>query len=135
MENMNNGEHKDSESKNEELIDRIKKDNEELNATSGSVTDKENMGMSASSAVPGTPPPIRIKTNEQVKKEPSSTKNQLGDNPPGSEEAAFETGNFGDMNNEVVKYQAEDIAENFRENIEKTQAEIELSKKLKEDAE
>ncbi|WP_256012446.1 hypothetical protein [Desertivirga xinjiangensis] len=58
-------------------------------------------------------------------------KNLLGDNPPGSEQAAFEAGNVGDMGADQVKYQAENIVENFRENLDKTQNEIELDKKLK----
>lgn len=58
-------------------------------------------------------------------------KNLLGDNPPGSEQAAFEAGNVGDMGADQVKYQAENIVENFRENLDKTQEEIELDKRLK----
>ena len=132
-EQSNTGGNTGNDSKDKELIDRIRKDNEELDATSGSITDEENMGMSTTGTTPGTPPPVKARTNEPVTKDPSSTKNQLGDNPPGSETIAFEAGKFGDMNKDQVKYPSENIAENFKENIDKTQAEIELSKKLKED--
>ncbi len=60
------------------------------------------------------------------------TKNQLGDNPPGSEQKAFDSGNAGDMSSDQVKYPDKDSIENFRENLDKTSAEIKLDKDLKE---
>lgn len=62
-----------------------------------------------------------------------STKNLLGDNPPGSETIAFNSGNPGDLSADQAKYQAENIVENFRENIDKAEAEIALDKKLKDE--
>ena len=59
------------------------------------------------------------------------TKNLLGDNPPGSEQAAFDAGYNGDMSRDIATYQDTDIIENFRENLDKTEKEIELDKKLK----
>lgn len=60
------------------------------------------------------------------------TKNLLGDNPPGSEQIAFEAGTKGDMGKDQVQYIADNIKENFRENLDKTSAEIDLDKRLKD---
>ncbi len=60
------------------------------------------------------------------------TENQLGDNPPGSEQKAFDSGNAGDMSREQAMYPDKDIVENFRENLDKTSAEIRLDKDLRE---
>jgi|GEM_PF-1197031 len=60
------------------------------------------------------------------------TKNLLGDNPPGSEEAAFNAGIIGDASAEQFKYDSENLVEGFRENIDKTEEEIALDKKLKD---
>ncbi|WP_374164223.1 hypothetical protein [Arcticibacter sp. MXS-1] len=60
------------------------------------------------------------------------TRNQLGDNPPGSEQAAFDAGNAGDMSSDQAKYQDQNIAENFRENLDKASREIDLDKRLKD---
>jgi len=62
------------------------------------------------------------------------TKNLLGDNPPGSEQAAFDAGNKGDMTSGQAMYNAEDIAENFRDNIDKTQSEIDLDNRLRDES-
>lgn len=61
------------------------------------------------------------------------SKNLLGDNPPGSEQKAFDSGNRGDMTKDQAKYPADNIQENFRENLDKASSEINLDKKLKED--
>lgn len=61
------------------------------------------------------------------------SKNQLGDNPPGSEQKAFESENAGDMNEEQAKYQDKNIVENFRGNLDKTAAEIKSDKDLKQE--
>lgn len=61
------------------------------------------------------------------------SKNLLGDNPPGSEQKAFDDGVRGDMSSEQAKYIDKDIKENFRENLDKTSSEIELDKKLKKE--
>ena len=59
------------------------------------------------------------------------TKNLLGDNPPGSEQAAFEAGTAGDMGKDQGQYNAENLKENFRENLDKTSSELDLDKRLK----
>ena len=59
------------------------------------------------------------------------TKNLLGDNPPGSEQAAFDAGNVGDMTADQAKY-LDNTVEGFRENLDKTQSQVELDKKLRE---
>jgi hypothetical protein len=61
------------------------------------------------------------------------TKNLLGDNPPGSEQAAFDAGNVGDMTADQAKY-LENTVEGLRENIEKTQSQLDLDKRLREDS-
>ncbi|WP_207534264.1 hypothetical protein [Desertivirga arenae] len=60
------------------------------------------------------------------------TKNLLGDNPPGSEQIAFDAGTNGDMGKDQVQYNSENIKENFRENLDKTSSEIDLDKRLKD---
>lgn len=70
--------------------------------------------------------------NPQAEDEAPMTKNLLGDNPPGSEQAAFEAGTGGDMGKDQVKYNAENIKENFRENLDKTNSELDLDKRLKD---
>lgn len=76
--------------------------------------------------LPGTPgDPGPVGANSPL------TKNLLGDNPPRSEQAAFEAGNAGDMTSNEAKYQDSEIEQNFRENIEKAKEEIALDKKLK----
>lgn len=68
----------------------------------------------------------------EVENTRSLTRNQLGDNPPGSEEAAFNAGSIGDASAEQFKYNSENLVEGFRENINKTEDEIALDKKLKD---
>lgn len=60
------------------------------------------------------------------------TKNLLGDNPPGAEQAAFDAGLSGDAGAEHFKYNAENLVEGFRENLDKTESQINLDKKLRE---
>jgi hypothetical protein len=60
------------------------------------------------------------------------TKNLLGDNPPGAEQAAFDAGNTGDASSAIFQYDAENLIEGFRENLDKTEQQINLDKKLKE---
>jgi hypothetical protein len=60
------------------------------------------------------------------------TKNLLGDNPPGAEQAAFDAGNTGDASSAIFQYDAENLVEGFRENLDKTEQQINLDKKLKE---
>ncbi|WP_423146940.1 hypothetical protein [Rubrolithibacter danxiaensis] len=111
-----------------DLTERIRKDNEELDETSGSITTTENMGDSILGRTQGT---SAEGEGMPVPDNGPANKNQLGDNPPGSEERAFEAGSHGDMNSDQVKYQDSNIIENFRENIDKTKSEIELDKDLK----
>ncbi len=61
------------------------------------------------------------------------SRNLAGDNPPGSEQAAFEAGTGGDMGSDQAAYDAGNIAENFQENIDKTESEQKLDKKLRDD--
>ncbi|MEJ6982364.1 hypothetical protein WG906_18005 [Pedobacter sp. P351] len=61
------------------------------------------------------------------------TRNLLGDNPPGSESASFESGNVGDASAAQFKYDEENLIEGFRENLDKTEQQINLDKKLKDD--
>ena len=68
-------------------------------------------------------------------KEHPFARNLLGDNPPGSEQAAFEAGNYGDASAEQFKYESENLVEGFRENIDKTEQQVNLDKKLKNDSE
>lgn len=68
-------------------------------------------------------------------KEQPSTRNLLGDNPPGSEQAAFEAGTYGDASAEQFKYESENLIEGFRENIDKTDQQVNLDKRLKNDSE
>ncbi|MGV3509633.1 MAG: hypothetical protein ACO1N7_10120 [Sphingobacteriaceae bacterium] len=68
-------------------------------------------------------------------KEQPSTRNLLGDNPPGSEQAAFEAGTYGDASAEQFKYESENLVEGFRENLDKTEQQVNLDKKLKKDSE
>ncbi|WP_207428851.1 hypothetical protein [Pedobacter sp. SYSU D00535] len=60
------------------------------------------------------------------------TKNLLGDNPPGSEQAAFDAGMEGDMSSAQAKYNDENIVENFRENLDRTESQLDLDKRLRE---
>jgi hypothetical protein len=60
------------------------------------------------------------------------TKNLLGDNPPGSEQAVFDAGNPGDASAEQFKYNSENLVEGFRENLDKTQQQVNLDKRLKD---
>ena len=60
------------------------------------------------------------------------TKNLLGDNPPGAEQAAFDAGLSGDASAAQFQYNAENLVEGFRENLDKTENQIELDKKLRE---
>ncbi|PWG82064.1 hypothetical protein [Pararcticibacter amylolyticus] len=85
--------------------------------------DLENFTERTLPGTPGDPGPVG--TNSPL------TKNLLGDNPPGSEQAAFEAGNAGDMTSNEAKYRDSEIEQNFRENIEKAKEEIALDKKLK----
>ncbi|HEY0054215.1 MAG TPA: hypothetical protein VGB63_02565 [Pedobacter sp.] len=62
------------------------------------------------------------------------TKNLLGDNPPGAEQAAFDAGNTGDASSAIFQYDAENLIEGFRENLDKTEQQINLDKKLKENS-
>src|SRR5690606_10324116 len=59
------------------------------------------------------------------------TDTALGDTPSASETAAFEAGPKGDLNADDAKCIADNIRENFRENIDKTKENIELDKQLK----
>lgn len=61
------------------------------------------------------------------------TRNLLGDNPPGSEKVAFESGYLGDASAEQFKYDEDNLVEGFRENLDKTEQQINLDKKLKDD--
>lgn len=61
------------------------------------------------------------------------TKNLLGDNPPGSEQAAFEAGNVGDASADQFTYDAGSLGEALKENLEKTEQQINLDKRLKDD--
>ena len=70
--------------------------------------------------------------SEPIGSEKPVSRNQLGDNPPGSEQKAFEAGNSEDMNSDISRYQDKDIKENFRENLDKSADQINLDKKLKE---
>lgn len=60
------------------------------------------------------------------------TKNLLGDNPPGSEQKSFESSDNGDMSRDQATYPDKDLKENFRENMDKAQAEADFSKKIKD---
>lgn len=60
------------------------------------------------------------------------TRNLLGDNPPGAEKSVFESGNPGDASAENFKYD-ENSLEGFRENLDKTEQQINIDKKLKGD--
>ena len=103
-----------------ELVRRL----EEEDITSDDYGDiDEDTGEPSSPGMPGEPG--REEADRPL------TKNLLGDNPPGSEQAAFEAGNTGDMSSNEAKYQDNEIEENFRENIDKAKEEIALDKKLK----
>lgn len=60
------------------------------------------------------------------------TKNLLGDNPPGAEDAAFGAGIIGDASAQQFTYNSENIVEGFRESIDKTEEALALDKKLKD---
>lgn len=61
------------------------------------------------------------------------TRNLLGDNPPGAELAAFEAGNTGDAGSDLFKYNTDNFIEGFRENLDKTESQLEIDKKLREE--
>ena len=63
-----------------------------------------------------------------------STRNLLGDNPPGAEQAAFDAGTNGDASTEQFKYESENLVEGFRENLDKTEQQVNLDKRLKNDS-
>ena len=62
------------------------------------------------------------------------TKNLLGDNPPGSEQAAFDNGNFGDATADQFTYDSGNLRDALQENVDKTEQQINLDKKLKENS-
>jgi hypothetical protein len=70
--------------------------------------------------------------NVPAENDKPTTRNLLGDNPPGAEKIVFESGNPGDASAEHFKYD-EDSIEGFRENLDKTEQQINIDKKLKED--
>ncbi|KAA8477145.1 hypothetical protein BDE36_2981 [Arcticibacter tournemirensis] len=119
----------------EDLVQRLEEENDPLN---DDYDDKEE--------VIDEPSPGEEELNDYTERElpggegyaPAGddrpvSKNLLGDNPPGSEQKAFDSGNTGDMTKDQAKYPADNLRENFRENLDKASAEINLDKKLKED--
>lgn len=89
---------------------------------------EEDMSGFLNRTVPGAEESRPIGSDKPV------TKNLLGDNPPGSEQIAFDSGNVGDMSADQVKYDT-DTEENFRENLDKTQNQVELDKRLRGETE
>lgn len=118
----------------ENLVQQIEEENDDPD--SENITSNETMGIPpvSSEITPGrTGETLAIKEAEIEANDDDrpDNKNLLGDNPPGAEDAAFNSGHPGDISSADVKYNAENIRENFRENIDKTASEINLDKKLK----
>ena len=115
----------------ENLAQRIEEENEPGNEFNEETPDQMTPGEEAMSG-------FFERTNEfpdnlSVNDEKPLTRNLLGDNPPGSESAAFESGKVGDASAEQFKYDEENLIEGFRENLDKTEQQINLDKKLKDD--
>ena len=125
---------------NENLVRRIEQENEDPDAEGSSITSDESMGIPApsNSAPPGRAGEAAALRNAEIEANSDdrpTNKNLLGDNPPGREDIAFNSDHPGDITSDQVKYNAENIREAFRENIDKTSAEINLDKKLKDEEE
>lgn len=71
--------------------------------------------------------------NISAENEKPVTRNLLGDNPPGAEKAVFESGNSGDASSKDFKYNEDNLVEGFRENLDKTEKQLNIDKKLRED--
>lgn len=138
-ENVNPENGRDLESQeqinNENIIQEIEDENSEPG--SGNITTNDTMGISSpvSGVTPGRAGEAKAINDAEIERHSDdhpTNKNLLGDNPPGAEDVAFNSGHPGDLSSDQVKYNAENIRENFRENIDKTSSEIKLDRKLKE---
>ena len=121
---------------NENIIQGIEDENRAPGT--GNITTNETMGISTplSGVTPGRAGEAKAIIDAEIEEHSDNhptSKNLLGDNPPGAEDLAFNSDHPGDLNSDQVKYNAENIRENFRENIDKTSSEINLDRKLKED--
>jgi hypothetical protein len=119
---------------NEDQIQRIEQDADadELITTNATMGVDAGPGDAIAGGRVGEAAAIQNAEIEANEDDRPATKNILGDNPPGSEDIAFNSGQ-DDLSSDQVKYNAENIIENFRENIDKTAAEINLDKNLKRD--
>lgn len=119
----------------ENLVQRVEEDRE-ADSNYGDVneiTDETSQGEEDLSGflertLPGS------ESTEPIGSDQPVTKNLLGDNPPGSEQAAFDAGNTGDMNADIAKYDTDAVANNLRESADKAQQQIDLDNRLRNEA-